>query len=1023
MTALTCLVVLVAQRVAAQSASATLSGTAIDESHAVVPQVQITVVNLDTRVERRSATNNQGIFSVPSLPPGRYTVTGEHAAFSKVVIPEILLNVDDQQSVTLLLKVGPLSDAVTVAVSHTVETRSPAVTTVVDREFLQELPLNGRTLHGLLELTPGVVLVSGQGQFSVNGQRDNANYFILDGVGANAGIAPLPSLGPTAGGTVPAFNALGSTASLVSVDAVQEFRVETSTYAAEFGRTPGAQVSLVTRSGTNQLRGDMFEYFRNEALDANDWFANSLGLPKPRLRQSDFGGATGGPIVRDRTFFFVSYEGLRLEQPRVGITPVPTLVARQRAPPGVQPYLLAFPVPNGQSLGNDLAEFAASYSNAATLNAAGIRVDHNIGRTVTVFGRYWEAPSETRTRGGEGAFNALSSIGASGVDTRTVTTGITQILGQTASHELRVNVSRSTGRSTYDLDDFGGAVPPADTQIFPAFASRANSLILFAMLAPSAGYTLGKNVDNRQRQLNIVDAVSLTRASHLLKAGVDYRRLSPVLDVLNYGEQALFFNGASGAISGHADSVSIFSTPLTRFPIFTNVSAYVQDAWRVSSRMTLTAGLRWELNPPPSEANGNLAYTVVGLESPAAMTLAPLGTPLWKTTYDNFAPRVGVAWQLSTVSGRESVLRAGAGTFYDLGTGSIGGAFQQSAFPYFSSKPLSNVAFPLNSIDAQPAPINATPPYQNLVVADSNLVLPRVYEWSAAIEQALGSHTVSLSYVGAAGRRLLRGETLAAPNPNFGNMLVVRNSSSSDYRALQLQYRHPLARGLQALASYTLAQSLDNVSNESFALIPAALIDPNGDRGPSDFDIRHSFSAAATYLLPTATAARPFSWLSQGWSMDAIVRARSAAPINVVAQGFLLGVRQVGRPNLVPGVPVYLDDPAAPGGIRINRAAFTTPVPGQQGTLSRNALRGFPVSQVDVSLRRRFALSQSKTLEVGADVFNIFNHPNFADPDRFLADSTFGQSQSMFNQSIGGLNSLYQLGGPRSVQLSIRVKL
>jgi hypothetical protein len=262
-----------------------------------------------------------------------------------------MLNVSDQLALKLQLQVGQISESVTIQGSSLIQTESPAVGTVINRQFVANLPLNGRSIQALIELTPGTVLTKGEGQFSINGQRDNANYFSGDGVGTNVGTRPFPSLGQAAGGTLPAFSALGGTNNLVSVDALQEFRIETSTYAAESGRTPGGQVAIVTRAGTNRFRGTIFDYFRNDALDANDWFANSGGLKKPPLRQNDFGGVVGGPISKDRTFFFFSYEGLRLRQPQVGITPVPSTQARQAAPAPIKPLLNAFPVANGKRAG------------------------------------------------------------------------------------------------------------------------------------------------------------------------------------------------------------------------------------------------------------------------------------------------------------------------------------------------------------------------------------------------------------------------------------------------------------------------------------------------------------------------------------------------------------------------------------------------------------------------------------------------------------------------------------------------
>jgi hypothetical protein len=1010
-----------------QSATASLSGTAVDETHAVMPQVNITITNSNTGGQRRVGTNAQGYFFAPSLPPGTYDLTAERDGFARVELRSVLLKVGDQIAVTLQMKVGEVTQSVFVQGGGVASGTSPAISTVVDREFLETLPLNGRSLHALLELTPGTALVKranasqGLGQFSVDGQRDNANYFTVDGVGANVGVTAGPSLGATAGGTVPAFSALGSSTSLVSVDDVEEFRMGTSTYAAEFGRTPGGQISIVTRSGTDAFYGGLFEYFRHDALDANDWFANSLGLAKPPLRQNDFGGVMGGPIVKDRSFYFLTYEGLRLRQPRVDITPVPTLSSRQNAPAAIQPFLKAFPLPNGQMLGNELAEFSASYSNDSTSNATSVRLDQTFSGTLTIFGRVSDARSEAAPRGAEGIFNALSVVSPTQIDTLTVTIGATQVLRPTLTNEIRVNFSRSRGANSFELDDFGGAERPADSVLFPAFVTRTDALMGFAMSGGPAGFIDGQNVENFQRQFNLIDSVSLMVRAHQMKLGVDYRRLGSELGVLKYGQSAFFTDGAAGALTGQAAFVGIQSNPYGRFPLFNNFSAYVQDAWSVGSRFTLTSGLRWDVNPPPSERYGNQAYTVIGLENPLTMTLAPKGTPLWKTRFDGWAPRVGGAYRLEQGSGHESVLRGGFGVFYDLGTGPIGSGFAQGAFPYWSGKFLSNTPFPLDPIQAQPAPIRLTPPYGNLVVADPHLALPRVYEWNVALEKTLALDQVaSISYVGAADRRLLRGEMLTDVNPDFTTVSVVRNTASSDYRALQFQYRRRLSRGFQALASYTWARSLDNASDETFGHVPVALIDSRNDRGPSDFDIRHAFSAAATYQLPVASS-RGVAGLLRDWSVDAVVRARSAAPVNIVAdRPVLFGVREAARPDSLPGVPVYIDDPTAPGGWRINAAAFSTPPSGRQGTLGRNALRGFPVSQIDMSLRRRLAVKESR-LEFRVDVFNLFNHPNFADPNGFMADALFGQSQEMFGQSLGGLNPLYQIGGARSVQLGLRM--
>ena len=1049
-----------------QTGTATLSGTVTDQNGAVVPGVNIVVVNIGQAFRRSATTNSEGTFVVTSLPPSTYILRAERQGFGTYETTDIVLNVNDQKVLMITLKIGDISQTVLIDGTSLIE-ESPAVATTVDRSLVANMPLNGRSFQQLMTLSPGVVLtkasVTEQGQFSVNGQRGDSNYFTVDGVSANIGVSTTSNLGQGAGGALPGVAATGGFNNLVSVDALQEFKIQTSTYAAEFGRAPGAQVSIVTRSGTNEFRGTLFEYFRNDVLDATDWFVNSRRQKKPPLRQNDFGFVLGGPVFlprfgegngkpwlsgRNRTFFFFSYEGLRLRQPLTQITEVPSLASRQNAAAQIKPFLNAFPRPNGRELGNGKAEFTGAYSDPSTLDAASIRIDHTVNNKLSLFGRYNHAPSAVEQRALAGGFS-VNTISITRSTTQTLTSGATLVINARAVNDFRVNYSRNSGDNVSVVDDFGGAIPVPDSLLFPSFASSQDSLFFFSLTGVTQGLlSIGKNVTNVQRQFNLANNLSIIKGAHHLKFGVDYRRLFPKFDQLKY--QLAASMGIPSAIAGRADSVSITADAGPRFPVFENLSLYAQDNWKVNRSLTLTYGLRWELNPPPSEASGNPPFAVTEVNDLSKLTLAPRGTPLYSTTYKNFAPRFGLTYQLSQRPGWQTVLRGGIGVFYDLGYGSLANAFGR--FPYTSSKPtLLNVPFPITAQQAQPAPLpdplNPAPPYGNFSAVDPDIKLPRTYQWSFAAEQSLGSsQTLSGSYVAAVGRQLLRQELLllsAGLNPAlFGGsqsrVILTRNAATSDYHAMQFQFQRRLSRGLQALASYSWSHSIDNVSNDSSQGTPIAKLDPKQDRGPSDFDVRHAFTAAVTYNIPSDTESKLGQRLLRHWFIDTIFTARTATPVDVVLSRNLgFGQFASFRPDLLQDIPLYLDDSNVAGGRRINRAAFTVPL-GRQGNLGRNSLRGFSVTQLDLAVRRQFNLTERVNLQFKAEAFNIFNHPNFADPPGSLGsvsttgvltpNSLFGVSNQMLARSLGsggltgGFNPLYQIGGPRSIQLALKLQ-
>ncbi len=1042
----------------AQAPTAVVNGQVRDTSGAAIAQASVEVINDATNVRYTTETNDEGIYSVPNLPPGTYHIRVSKQGFKTIVHPDIALNVQDAKAIGFTLPVGPISDTVTVeGGAPLINTQDAAVSTVVDRQFAENLPMNGRSFQTLIQLTPGVVLTPSNqldaGQFSVNGQRASSNYFMIDGVSANIGITALTNVtGNGAGGALPGFSVQGGTNGLVSVDALQEFRIQTSTYAPEFGRTPGGQVSIVTRSGTNQVHGTAFDYLRNDVFDANDWFADRSGLKKPAERQNDFGGTFGGPVFKDRTFFFFSYEGLRLRTPQTALTLVPSISARQSATAGMQPFLNAFPLPTGpevlDSNGNPTgdAPFNSSYSNRSTLDANSLRLDHRLNQRLSFFGRYNYSPSQNV---GRLLGNPLSDLTSSRITIQTATAGALWTISLLTANDIRFNYSRTNASGNLSTDDFGGATPLTASVVgFPGGIDFHNGIVglIFFDLGSFGFFQQGNAANNTQKQFNVVDNLSRQQGAHSLKFGVDYRRLTPTVDPA-YSQNLLFLN-VSSAKTGQLFAGNVRANRNSKL-IFNNVGVFAQDTWRLNHRLTLTYGLRWDIDVSPSTSNGPNLLAVSNFNDLSQLSLAPTGTPIFNTRYSNIAPRVGMAYQIFAKQNWQAVVRGGFGLFFDLATQEVGRAVF-GTYPFSAIKTVSGT-FPLSSASATPPDISVSQlPSGNLFAVDPDLDLPRVYEWNLALEQSLGfKQAISISYIGSAGRRLIGTEFVIKPNANFGGASLVGNRGISDYDALQVQFQRQLYKNVQALASYSLAHSIDTASASSNLLPANAFSRQLGsdlNRGPSDFDARHAFAAGVTYEIPTMNKNPLVKAMLRGWSLQNVFQARSALPVdaNFSNTTQLFGSVVAVRPDLVSGIPLYLYGSQYPGGKAFNNTVdpsrpgclgpFCPPPKNssggfvRQGDFGRNVLRGFGVWQWDFGVHRDFPIRESVRLQFRAEFFNLLNHPNFGPPVGTLSSPAFfGVSQRMLGASLnttntgaGGFAPIYQIGGPRSIQLALK---
>jgi hypothetical protein len=1013
--------------------TAQFQGRVTDPSQAVVVGAEVRIFNQATGVERKVKTNRDGLYTAPFVTPGTYQIYVQAPGFSTVSSEPLTVNVGQSLVFDVQLKVGASTQEVTVnGGSQILNTTDASVSTVVDQKFVANMPLNGRSFQDLISMTPGVVTQSPQtsnqapgvyGDFSVNGQRTESNYYTVDGVTANvSGGSGTGFGGASTGGTLGASTALGTTQSLISVDALQEFRVESSTYSAEYGHSPGGQFALVTRSGTNVFHGTVFDYLRNNFFDANDWFNDHYGDPQPALRQNDFGGTLSGPVRipklyngKDRTFFFVSYEGLRLDQPTdATLQYVPDLFMRQQATSAIQPILNAFPLPNGVDYGSaanpGLAQFIEPYSSPGSIDSTSIRVDHVLSPKLSVFFRFGDTPSSTVSRP-DFARETTSS------NATTYTLGVTSQLSHSMTDEFRLGYARSNSSNISVIDNFGGATPTnliTDLGGNSSLTSEPELILDYSGIGASIMFL--NHSMNLSRQWNLVDTFNLSLGHHNIIFGIDYRHIKSSLlpaSVLPVAE----FLETQTVLSGTPDFSEILNYK-SATPLFDETALFVQDEWRLHPRLTLSLGLRWEVDPPPTEQHGDDAYTLLGnIGDPASLSLAPQGTPLWRTSWYNFAPRLGAAWTPRNRPGAETVLRVGGGVFFDTANEVAAGGYSDfgfSAYHTYFGVPIPYTANELN------VPISTTPPYTTGTINafPSHLQLPYTFEWNTSIQQALGKNqAITISYVGSNGRRLIGFQELSLTglNPNFGTVDYIPSGITSNYQALQTQFQRTVARGIQALASYTWSHSIDFGS--SVSELPL-------QRGNSDFDVRNNLQGGISWNLPTIESVRLTNILLNDWGLDARLSVRSAFPVNPQGNEFVdpaTGSLSFSELNLVASQPIYVYGNQYPGGKAINKAAFSLPTSGISGDAPRDFVRGFGAAQLNMAVRREFHLHHDLALQFRAEAFNILNHPNFGFVDPRYTDATFGQATATLNSSLGTLASQYQQGGPRSMQFELKL--
>jgi len=886
-----------------------------------------------------------------------------------------------------------ISAMVEVTSSSNMDSSSNSTGSTITSQTIWSAMDRGKSAQSAFLIANGITQVkerqseSPQGLISSNGSRPDANNFMVDGVDANLGLAADETSFSSNAGALPTLTASGGTNGLLALDAVEEIEINTIG-SAEEQRTSGARVNFNSRGGSNNFHGSLFEIFGNESLNANDFFANSRGQGRAPSRLNQFGGTLGGAFVKNKAFFFGNYEGLRLRQAAFAVSEVPDLVSRQTAAAELRPLLNAFPLPNGRATANGFSEFAAGYANPAANDIFGLRIDISPINTLRIGGRYNFAGSKSSVRGYENF--SLNTMRRFKTTVNSLSLWTISTFSPNAVAEGRVNFSRNSLEQNFALDGFGGA------DISSSLFGLPFDLLKYDLSGKNSALARGGRAKTNFDQFQASGSLTAIKGDHSFIFRTDFRRLELEIGAVPR-ERSVLFPGID--LTGTASRVSEITRNSANKPVLSNFSLFAQDTWRPSSRLSLNFGLRWDADLAP--------------EVDAVNTSLPNATAQMRDNVRNFAPRVSVAFD--PFGSGKTVFRGGAGLYYDFGNAAASESFANS-FPYAAGTFARDVNFTA-------APANVLKP---LIVFEKNLRTPRTWQVLAEYQQKIARNDIlTAGYVGAFGRELFLTRTFFGADPNFGLIRMTESSGSSDYHAAHLHFEHRFSHGALLNARYTFAKLTDNFSPDSIRRSAFVSQDLRQERGASDLDVRHVLSIYGFYSIPTPFDSGLKEDLTKGWSAFAFVNTRSALPVNVTyARANDLGVEMF-RPDLNSGQSLYIN---SDGRKQINPLAFTLPSSARQGSLGRNALRGFSLFQVDMGLERKFNMPGEADLRLTIEVFNLLNNKNFADMQgnlgtlfsggNFLPNAYAGQTVSTFGSQ--SFTPFYLYGGARTVQLSAK---
>ena len=967
---------------------ASVTGTVGDPQQAAIPNASVTLTNVDTGVAVHADTDVQGNYAFEFVRPGNYIIKVEHLGFRAFQQGPIKIDVDDRARVNVGLELGETTSTLNVeAGAAGVQTESSALGTVTGTRKILEIPLNGRFILDVALLSPGSMVPStnnrtflavpssvGISGINASGTREDSTNYLLDGINLSDMVQNQITLQP-------------------NIDMVQEFKIQQNSFSAEYGRNAGIIINAVTRSGANAIHGSVYEFLRNQRFDAKNFF----DPPGPIIpfNRNIFGYSAGAPVIKDRTFLFTSYEG------RVGLevasikTLVPSDVQRATVTnPIIRQLLELVPAANDPTG----TFFIGSAPRNRRQDQWSGRVDHNWSPKNSISGSFVinrDNRLEPTLQG-----NDLPGFGDERPAQRYfLSLGYTRTVSPTLTNELRAGFNRlriSFNESFTDDPSAFGITSPST--VFP------NITVPGAM---SFGGISGEPQGRGDTTYQYNDTVGLVRGKHSIRMGAEFRRF--VNNNLNRGTGGMLTFGTMAAfLAGtptQATQTSLPATPALRVNAF---GAFVQDDYKISAGLTLNAGLRWENNGVPYEKHDRLS--IFDFADDSLIPVGVDGDQPYRRRLTNFGPRVGFAYD--PFGGGKTAVRGGFGIYYDQPTTNT--VLSLDSNPPFSAAVNNTSDISLSNPFAAPpaggSAINATDPdYREGMVLSYNFNVQ--HETDGIVFQA--------AYVGSEGHHLRiigdwnQGINGVRPISGFSSINTQESVSNSNYSGFWLSANRRLVHNLTFNTSYTLSKSIDNNSVGSSNPQAQDFRNLRAERALSDFDARHRFVLSAICLLPFQGRGALLSRMARGWSLSPIVDLQSGNPFSPIIQvtDTRGSLEAFNRPFLVPGFPLILPNPSPAQWI--NPSAFLRQTTGF-GDAGRNILTGPAFADVDLSVAKETKIRERVSLQFRSEAFNLFNHPNFGQPQNNLAVASFGQITA--TRTIRG-----DLGSSRQIQFALKL--